>query len=105
MTDLKVDPEALRLHAGHIEMSASDVDTAAAATATCSDDAFGVLCSFLPPIINTFWPTNTGAIRDAAQSLRHAAQSLRSAANDLESTDTDVAGRARRMESRLGGGQ
>ncbi|MBO0841713.1 MAG: hypothetical protein J2O46_00895, partial [Nocardioides sp.] len=71
-SDIKVDPEALRLHAGHVDMSASDVDTAANATATCSDDAFGVLCSFLPPIINTFWPTNTGAIHHAAQSLRHA---------------------------------
>ncbi|MER7560557.1 type VII secretion target [Nocardioides sp. NPDC126508] len=101
MSEIRVSPETLRLHAGHVDMSAGDVDQMAAAMETVSDEAFGVLCSFLPPIINTLWPSNLGAIRDAAGSLRASATSLREAAKDLESTDHDVARNARTLEGGL----
>lgn len=94
MSDIRINPETLRTHAGHVEATAGDIDQAAAAVASCTDDAFGLLCSFLPPILNTFWPTSTDAIRKVADGLRQQAQTLRTTANDFEDTDRQVGANA-----------
>jgi len=73
---IEIDYEMLAVHAGHIGTSATDVSLAAAATATVSDEAFGILCSFLPPILNTYWPTNQAGIRSASGTLTGVQDSL-----------------------------
>lgn len=99
MTDMQVDPEALILHAGHVEMSATHVDQIAGAVATLDAEAFGLMCAFLPPILNQAWPTNLQAIRATAESLRTTANQLRTAANDLAETDQVIASEASRQSA------
>lgn len=87
---LKIDYEAMVLHAGHVGTSATDVGLAANAAATVSDDAFGVLCSFIPAVLNSFWPTNLSAIQDASAGLKEVEATLKTVVADLKDTDHGV---------------
>jgi len=98
---LEIDYEAMVLHAGHVGTSASDVSLAAQAAATVSDDAFGVLCSFIPPILNSFWPTNLSAIQDASSDLSDIEATLKKVVADLQAEDGGVKKAADDLRSAL----
>lgn len=98
---LHIDYEAMILHAGHVGTSASDVGLAADAAATVSDDAFGVLCSFIPAVLNSFWPTNLAAIREAAGDLTEVEATLKTVAADIKDTDLGVERAAQDLQSAL----
>jgi uncharacterized protein YgfB (UPF0149 family) len=69
--ELLVDSDVLRQHAGRVSGVDSELATATAAAATTDlhGGAFGVLCSFLPPIVSGV----DGAARDALHAVRGAA--------------------------------
>ncbi|RSD07824.1 type VII secretion target [Amycolatopsis eburnea] len=81
----EVEPDELVAHSSHVESLVDRLNTASAAADTAmSDDAYGLLCAFLPPIIR---PTGEKAketlaasiegVRGLADNVKTAAQSYR----------------------------
>lgn len=101
MTEMRVDPDMMLLHAGRVDMSATEVGTIAGAVAAIDDEAFGLMCAFLPPIINEFWPTNLDAIRASSSRLQAAANGLREAARMLMETDQEISSSANQHSARI----
>jgi hypothetical protein len=91
----QVDTEVLRRHATRVGQVAGDVGTAqsAAGTSDLNGGAFGVLCSFLPPIV----ASTDRAAKDAIAAVREATDAMVSElgamARSIDQTDQVVEAR------------
>lgn len=96
MSVLGMDPDALRHHAARVDAVAAEPRSALeAARATAADhDAFGVLCSFLVPVLAGTQVTGIAACAATVGSLATAASEVRSVATGVEVTDAAVAATA-----------
>jgi hypothetical protein len=85
--DVKVDD--LRGHASHLNGLMDRLGTAisAANTASMSDDAYGLLCSFLPPIINPMEQGGLDSLQAASDAVGATAGNVRLAADRYEQVD------------------
>ena len=104
MDGFQVDTEVLRRHATRVSQVAGDLGTAqmAARSSDLNGGAFGVLCSFLPPIV-----ANTdAAARDAIAAVREAADGmvteLSAMARSIDQTDEAVETRMQQLSRVLG---
>jgi uncharacterized protein YukE len=79
----------LRGHASHLNGLMDRLGTAisAANTASMSDDAYGLLCSFLPPIINPMEQEGLTALQAASDAVGTTAGNVRLAADRYEQVD------------------
>ncbi|SFJ82577.1 Excreted virulence factor EspC, type VII ESX diderm [Amycolatopsis sacchari] len=85
-----VDPDELRTHASHVDALVDRLNTAvdAANTVVMDDSAYGLLCAFLPPIINkTTQDDATDALRAAVEGMGNTADNVRAAADGYEEQD------------------
>ncbi|WP_447645067.1 hypothetical protein [Nocardioides zeae] len=96
MSVLGMDPDALRHHAARVEAVAAEPRSAleAARTTAAGHDAFGVLCSFLVPVLAGTQATGIAACAAAVGSLEAAATEVRVVATGVEVTDATVAATA-----------
>ena len=102
--EMLVDSDVLRQHAARVSAVESELATASAAAATTDlhGGAFGVLCSFLPPIVSGV----DGAARDALQAVRGAADEVVADIGDMakafDHVDQAVEDAFKRILSALG---
>lgn len=95
MDGFQVDTEVLRRHATRVSQVAGDIGTAqaAAGSSDLNGGAFGVLCSFLPPIV----ASTDQAAKDAIAAVREAADGmvseLAAMARSIDQTDQAVESR------------
>lgn len=89
MTSFNVQAEDLTAHASHLEGLTDRLQTAisAAETVSMSDEAYGLLCSFLPPIVNPTEEEGLNALKAAKEGVTVTADNLRSTARDYQDTD------------------
>lgn len=89
MTSFKVQAEDLTAHASHLEGLTDRIDTAisAAESVSMSDEAYGLLCSFLPPIVNPMEEEGLNALKAAKEGVTTTAENVRSTAKDYQETD------------------
>ncbi|MCI2415796.1 ESX-1 secretion-associated protein [Saccharopolyspora sp. K220] len=85
----EVAAEDLTAHASHLDGLVDRVNTAisAAQTVSMSDDAYGLLCSFLPPIINPMEQDGMDALKAAEEGLSTTADNVRTTAKEYQDTD------------------
>ncbi|MEU6129463.1 type VII secretion target [Saccharopolyspora sp. NPDC047091] len=83
--------EDLTAHAAHLDSLTDRVDTAisAAEQVGMSDEAYGLLCSFLPPIINPTGQEGLAALQAAREGLETTAQNVRTTAEEYDTNDED----------------
>ena len=81
--------EELTKHAAHLDELVDRLGTAisAAETVSMSDEAYGLLCSFLPPKINPVEEEGMNALRAASEGVRATADNVRTTARSYEQTD------------------
>jgi hypothetical protein len=87
----EVVPDELRTHAKHLDALTDRLHTAvdAAKTVVMDDSAYGLLCAFLPPIINkTTQDDATEALDSAVEGMTSTADNVKTAAQSYEDTDT-----------------
>ena len=89
MTSFNVQAEELTAHASHLDGLTDRLDTAisAAETVSMSDEAYGLLCSFLPPIVNPMEEEGAKALKAAKEGVTLTADNVRSTARDYQDTD------------------
>lgn len=97
-----IDHEDLRAHARVVDDVGHGVAEAASAAATVnvSGGAFGIMCGFLPPILNGYIPQNQAAIAAAAGNLSSTAEAVRAMADDYRDTDEQIAARLKALGGR-----
>ena len=85
--------EELSAHAAKLDDLAGRVATAvsAAEVVSMSDQAYGLLCSFLPPIVNPLEDAGVTALRAAGEGLTTTAGNVRSSAAEYLSLDHGAA--------------
>ncbi|RKT84496.1 Excreted virulence factor EspC, type VII ESX diderm [Saccharopolyspora antimicrobica] len=84
----QVEAEDLTAHASHLDGLADRFDTAISAAETAmSDDAYGLLCSFLPPIINPTEEEGMAALKAAKEGVTTTADNVRQTAKEYQETD------------------
>ncbi|WP_158890972.1 type VII secretion target [Amycolatopsis anabasis] len=85
----EVTPEELRAHGSHLDGLVDRLHTAASAAKTVSmaDDAYGLLCAFLPPIINPMEQKAREALDAAAEGVSTNADAIRSAATSYDNEE------------------
>jgi uncharacterized protein YukE len=86
----EVVPDELRAHASHLDGLTDRLSTAADAanTVVMDDEAYGLLCSFLPPIVNaTTQQDATDALKAAVEGMSTTADKLRTAATSYDQED------------------
>ena len=77
----EVAPDDLIAHASHLEGLVDRLNSAHSATASAmSDDAYGLLCAFLPPIVNPTGERAADTIKSAAEGMQATADNVRTAA-------------------------
>ncbi|MBB5854403.1 type VII secretion target [Amycolatopsis umgeniensis] len=88
----EVDPDDLTAHASHLDGLVDRLDTAHGATGSAmSSDAYGLLCAFLPPIVNPTGERAAEAIKSAAEGIRATADNVRTAAKSYVEGDKNNA--------------
>jgi uncharacterized protein YukE len=88
MAGFEVVPAELRAHAGKADQHAATVGQAVdAANAAMSDDTYGEICQFLPPLFNELEQTAREALRACQRGLTTTAESLRATASHYETQD------------------
>ncbi|GHE90313.1 hypothetical protein GCM10017786_23240 [Amycolatopsis deserti] len=86
----EVNPDELRTHGSHLDALSDRLNTAvdAANTVVMDDSAYGLLCAFLPPIVNaTTQGDAVEALKAAAEGVRIIAGNIRTAATSYEEQD------------------
>ncbi|MDA3627776.1 type VII secretion target [Saccharopolyspora sp. WRP15-2] len=85
----QVEAEDLTAHASHLEALTDRVDTAisAAEQVSMDDEAYGLLCSFLPPIINPMEEEGLNALKAAKEGITTTADNVRQTAKEYQETD------------------
>ncbi len=83
-----VDPDDLVAHASHLDGLVDRLSTAHGATASAmSADAYGLLCAFLPPIVNPTGEKAAEAIKAASEGVQATADNVRTAAKSYQEGD------------------
>ncbi|WP_184451016.1 type VII secretion target, partial [Actinoalloteichus hoggarensis] len=82
-------PEDLVAHASHLDALTDRLNTAisAAETVSMSDDAYGLICQFLPPIINPMEEEGITALNAAVEGITTSAENVRATADQYLDTD------------------
>ncbi|MEV5539481.1 type VII secretion target [Saccharopolyspora shandongensis] len=101
----RIPAEQLRTHADRLDGHAAAIGQAADAgrSAQLGTDAYGVICQFLPPVLDSTAETvlsTTSAAHDAVSALSTA---LREAIADHEATDAEIAAALQRIADELDG--
>ncbi|RKT86080.1 Excreted virulence factor EspC, type VII ESX diderm [Saccharopolyspora antimicrobica] len=101
----QIPPDQLRAHAGRLDSHAAALGQTADAgrSVQLDTDAYGLICQFLPPALNTASDIvlqSTSAAHDAIAAL---STSLRDAVADHEATDAEIAVALDRIADELGG--
>jgi hypothetical protein len=87
-----VEPDDLVAHASHLDGLVDRLNTAQqAADYAMSDDAYGLLCAFLPPIINPTGDKAKEAIGGAVEGVQATADNVRAAAKSYQEGDAGQA--------------
>ncbi|KZB81701.1 type VII secretion target [Amycolatopsis regifaucium] len=87
-----VDPDDLTAHASHLEGLVDRLETAQGATGSAmSADAYGLLCAFLPPIVNPTGERAAEAIKAGAEAVLALADNVRTASKSYVDGDRDNA--------------
>lgn len=85
----EVAADDLVAHASHLEGLVDRLNTAHAATGSAmSSEAYGLLCAFLPPIVNPTGERAAEAIKSAAEGIQATADNVRTAAKSYLDGDT-----------------
>jgi hypothetical protein len=88
----EVVPEDLLAHASHLAGLVDRLNTASAATTSAmSDDAYGLLCSFLPPILNPTGEQAADAVKAAGEAISTSADNVRKAATSYQDNEDSSA--------------
>ncbi|HEX5201878.1 type VII secretion target [Paractinoplanes rhizophilus] len=89
----QVQADAISRHAATVDGVADQVGDArgAAAAVSVGRDAYGILCSLIPSLLEPVQESVIDALGDAAESLRSAADDLRSTARDYTGADVRTA--------------
>ncbi|NKY47735.1 type VII secretion target [Nocardia cerradoensis] len=88
---VQVDPDKIRTHAKNVQGVSDSLSVALQAGQAVSvpTDAFGKLCSFLPPLfLDTVEDDGLEAIKTAADALNADAGTLEQVATSLQNTDS-----------------
>ncbi|EHY87666.1 type VII secretion target [Saccharomonospora azurea] len=82
-------PEDLVAHASHLDGISDRLDTAvdAARTVSMDDSAYGLLCAFLPPIINPMEDDGVAALEAAVEGVAVLADNIRKAGESYRDAD------------------
>jgi hypothetical protein len=93
-----VDAAQLRRHAGNVEAIRARFDAVRAASAHIAQDdsAYGLLCSWLPAVLEGRHQRQDSLVSYLEENLALAADSLVAVADDYEEIDTRAAGTVRR---------
>lgn len=89
MTSFEVVADELTTHASHVDGLADRLGTAqdAAKTVGMSDQAYGLLCQFLPPFISPMEEKASAAIDAATDAVKTTAENVRTTASDYQEGD------------------
>ncbi|APU22439.1 type VII secretion target [Actinoalloteichus sp. GBA129-24] len=81
--------EDLVAHASHLDALTDRLNTAIAAaeTVSMSDDAYGLICQFLPPTINPMEEEGIAALNAAVEGVTTSAENVRATADQYLDTD------------------
>jgi hypothetical protein len=97
--DTEVDPGDLVAHASHLDGLVERLGTAVSAAHTAMNgDAYGILCAFLPPIINPTGEKAKETLQAAVDGVRTISDNVRTAATAYQEGD---AANAAPLESHL----
>ncbi|MPZ83816.1 MAG: ESX-1 secretion-associated protein [Actinophytocola sp.] len=92
----------LRSHAGKVDGLADRMGVARdAANQVMPDDAYGLICQFLPPVINPLEQQAADALTAGQDGFTGIAENLRESADDYESRDEKHGEGFRRTEDGL----
>ncbi|SFA71314.1 Excreted virulence factor EspC, type VII ESX diderm [Amycolatopsis marina] len=85
----EVVPEDLVAHASHLDGLVDRLNTAASAarTVSMSDQAYGLLCAFMPMIVNPMEEEASGALDAAVEGVGITADNVRAAAAGYQDAD------------------
>jgi hypothetical protein len=86
--------EELTAHASHLDGLTDRLNTAvdAANAVSMSDEAYGLLCSFLPPKVNPMEQEGLDALKAASEGVKTTADNVRTTAKDYQDTDEGNSG-------------
>ncbi|MGP4017552.1 type VII secretion target [Saccharopolyspora sp. 5N708] len=88
MTAFEVEPDDLVAHANHLDGLVDWFTTASqAADYALSDDTHGLLCAFLPPIIDPAGEQSKDALSAAVQGTKTTADNVRATASAYREAD------------------
>lgn len=90
--EFEVDPDDLVAHASHLDGVVDRLNQAVqAADSALSDDAYGLLCSFLPAIVNPTGEQAKDALTASAEGFTTTAANVRAAADSYRESDDSAA--------------
>ncbi|MCP2203235.1 type VII secretion target [Lentzea flava] len=102
MSGFEVDPAALRAHADKADRHSAALGQAAdAADQAMSDDVYGLICQFLPPLFNELEQTARDALKASRDGMAETALNLRHSAERYERHDNAVGERLTSIEGGL----
>ncbi|QRP49256.1 ESX-1 secretion-associated protein [Amycolatopsis sp. FDAARGOS 1241] len=88
----EVEPDELVAHASHLDGLTDRLNNAVqAADYALSDDAYGLLCAFLPPIVNPTGQQAKDTVSAAAEGMQTTADNVRTAAQGYRDRDESQA--------------
>jgi hypothetical protein len=95
VSELHVDVDVLRQHAGRVQVVAESVARASAAArhVDLHDGAFGLLCGFLPAVFSRAETSAGDAVTAVREVLEGTADGVHGMARDYEAVDGDVGAR------------
>lgn len=87
-------PEELRAHASKLDGLGERLQTAldAANQVSLSTEAYGVICSFFVPVVQSVSQPGVDTLKDASGAMGDMAAKVKQTANTYESGDADNAG-------------
>ncbi len=103
MAGFEVTAGDLRAHAGKVDGHAQKLGQAVdAANQAMPDDAYGVICQFLPPLFNDLEQAAGEALKASQGGLEMVSKNLRASADSYESQDDAARLTFRGIEGEMG---
>jgi hypothetical protein len=88
MTSFEVEPDDLVAHASHLDGLVQRLETAVSAADTAlSTGAYGLLCAFLPPIVNPTGEQAKDTLSASVEGVRTSADNVRTTAKSYLESD------------------
>jgi len=106
-TDVDVDPDDLVTHAANIDALRERFGAVLSAmdSVVQDDEAYGIICQFLPPILAGRQDEQKELTTMAQENLELLAQALRDTADSYTAADEAAAEEQRQIENELDGGR